>query len=86
MDQQGKGPEATESREEDQGDKAESARCQAGGAVGIFRGWHWRGRAELGNERQAGTASGMGEGRSLKAGQMAWGASGASLSHTEGLR
>lgn len=40
----------------------------------------------LGNEGQAGTAIGIGEGKSLKAGQVAWGASRASLSHTEGLR
>lgn len=84
MDQQGKGSEATESREEDQGDKAESGRCQAGGAVDTFRGWQCRSRTELGNEGQVGTASGTGKGKSLKAGQMAWGASEASLSHTEG--
>lgn len=69
MDQQGKGSEAIVSREEDQGDKAESARCQAGAAMDIFRGWHCRGRTEKGNEGQAGTASGVGEGKSLKAGQ-----------------
>lgn len=73
MDQQGKGSEATKSREEDQGDKAKSARGQAGGAVDIFRGWHCRGRTELESEGQVGTANGIGEGKSLKAGQVAWG-------------
>lgn len=38
MDQQGNESETTKAREEDQGDKAESSSCQAGGAMGIFRG------------------------------------------------
>lgn len=59
--------------------------------MAIFKGCHSRARTELENEGQVGTASGIEEGKSLKAEQVAWCGNRAevqaeALKHAEELR